>query len=261
MRPAGHSGSEPPGEELGTNGLTFDATGAIIAADHGNRAIARIDTDFFTKTILAGEYEGKRLNSPNDLVFNAKGDIYFTDPSYGLEGLNDSPVKELDFNGVYLLTRDGRLTLLTSDLSFPNGIALSPDEGTLYVALSDGNRPVIMSFDVQPDGTVGEGRVFFDGSTLGRPGAFDGLTLDVQGNLFATGPGGVLVITPEGKHLGTLETGQATSNVTFGGPDLSTLYITADMYLLRIPTNTRGIRSSDLRASTGTNPTTSSTQQ
>ena len=264
LRPAGHAGSEPPGEELGTNGLAFDADGSVIAADHGNRGISRIDGDLFTKTMLASDFEGKRLNSPNDLVFNKAGDIYFTDPPYGLKGLNNSPLKELDFNGVYLLRRDGSLSLLTRDLTFPNGIALSPDENTLYVAVSDGSRPIIMAYAVQSDGTVDQGRIFFDGSALtaqGKRGAFDGLTVDVGGNLFATGPGGVLVITPEGKLLGTLETGQATSNVTFGGPDLSTLYITADMYLLRIPTNTRGIRSSNLRGSSGTNSTAYSPQQ
>src|SRR5690554_4131190 len=140
IRPAGYSGAEPPGFELGTNGLLFDAEGRLVACDHGNRQIVRFDTTNFTRTTLADRYEGKRLNSPNDAVFRSNGDLYFTDPPYGLRGLNDSPLKELPYNGVYRLSADGELTLLTDELSFPNGIAFSPDEKTLYVANSDPNR-------------------------------------------------------------------------------------------------------------------------
>jgi gluconolactonase len=242
LRPSGYGGANPPGRELGSNGLAFSADDRLLMADHGNRQISLLDETNFTRTALADRYEGKRLNSPNDLVIRSNGDIYFTDPPYGLAGLNDDPAKELDFNGVYRLTPAGELTLLTRELSFPNGIAFSPDERTLYVANSDPRRPIWMAFDVRPDGTVESGRVFFDASHLreGRRGLPDGMAVDRQGNLFATGPGGVLVLTPDGRHLGTIETGQATANCAFGD-DGSSLYITADSYLLRVRLNTTGL--------------------
>lgn len=243
LRPAGYTGSDPSGAELGSNGLVFDAQDRLLMADHGNRQIARLDESNFTKTPLAQRYQGKRLNSPNDLAVHSSGAIYFTDPPYGLKGLNGSPVKELPFNGVYRLSPSGELTLLTDRLTFPNGIGLSPDERTLYVANSDRNRPVWMAYDLGADGTVARERVLFDATPLvreGKRGAPDGFAVDQRGNLWASGPGGVLVITPEGRHLGTLETGQATSNATFGD-DGSTLYITADMQLQRVRTRARGV--------------------
>lgn len=243
LRPAGYMWADPAGKELGTNGLALDAEGRLLMADHGNRSISRLAGETFTKEILVDRYRGRRLNSPNDLVVHSSGAVYFTDPPYGLEGLNDSPAKELDFNGVYRLDPDGTLTLLTDELTFPNGIALSPDEGTLYVANSDPNRPIWMAYDLREDGTLGGGRVFFDAAPLarqGKRGMPDGMAVDVRGNLFATGPGGVLVFSPDGTHLGTIETGQATANVAFGG-DGSTLYVTADMLLGRIPTRTKGL--------------------
>lgn len=243
MRPAGHNGSEPPGEEVGTNGLFFDAEGRLVTADHGDRQIYRLNEPTFTKQPLATHYDGKRLNSPNDLVIARNGNLYFTDPPYGLRGLNDSPVKELDVNGVYLLRPEGDPILLDDEIAFPNGILLSPNEETLYVAVSDGRSPVLYAYDVETDGTVANKRVFFDASDLasqGKRGAPDGLTVDVHGHIFTTGPGGVLVLSSEGEYLGSIETGQATANVTFGGPDRSVLYITADRYLLRIPVLTTG---------------------
>lgn len=243
MRPAGYIGAEPAGLELGTNGLTFDAQDRLVMADHGNRQIARLDESNWTRTTLADRYEGKRLNSPNDLVIHSNGDIYFTDPPYGLTNLNESEVKELDFNGVYRLRPSGELTLVTRELTFPNGVALSPDERTLYVAVSDPRNPVLMAYEVAEDGSVSGGRTFFDGSELvreGKRGVPDGLTVDARGNLFATGPGGVLVLTPQGKHIGTIVTGQATSNAAFGD-DGSSLYLTADMEIIRVRTTTRGI--------------------
>lgn len=242
MRPAGFTGPDPHGDELGTNGLLLDAQGNLVAASHGDRGMVRIDTVKFIKTPLATHYDGKRLNSPNDAVYHSSGALYFTDPSYGLRGLNDSPIKELPHNGVYRLATDGTVTLLTDTLTFPNGIAFSPDEETLYVAVSDGARPFWAAYDVQPDGTLANGRVFFDAATLRREGLHgspDGLKVDVHGNIFATGPGGVVVFAPDGTHLGTIETGQATANVAFGD-DGSTLYVTADMYLARIRTTTKG---------------------
>lgn len=236
LRPAGYSGAEPPGDELGTNGLLLDAEGRLVACDHGNRMVVRFDTVKATKTVLADRYDGRRLNSPNDAVFKSNGDLYFTDPPYGLRGLDKSPLKELPFNGVYRVTPGGAVTLLVDSLTFPNGLAFSPDERTLYVAVSDPARPVIMAYDVQPDGTLAHGRVFFDAAALhaaGKKGLPDGMVVDAQGHLFATGPGGVLVLTPDGTHLGTIETGEATANCTFGD-DGRTLYLTADRYLARI---------------------------
>jgi gluconolactonase len=242
LRPAGYAGPTPAGRELGSNGLTIDALDALVMADHGNRQIARVVDSNATKVTLADRYEGKRLNSPNDLVYRSNGDLYFTDPPYGLEGNNRSPLKELPFNGVYRLTPTAKLTLLTRELTFPNGIALSPDERTLYVAVSDPNRPVWMAYDLAEDGTLARGRVLFDATALakrGLPGLPDGMKVDRQGNLFATGPGGVLVITSDGRHLGTIVTGQPTANCAFGD-DGSTLYITANSQLLRLRLTTKG---------------------
>jgi gluconolactonase len=242
MRPAGHAGANPPGRELGSNGLTLDAQGRLVMADHGNRQVARVDDSLFTKTTLVDRFEGKRLNSPNDVVYRSNGDLFFTDPPYGLRGLNDDPAKELPHNGVYRLTPAGELTLLTRELTFPNGIALSPDERTLYVANSDPQRAVWMAFDLAADGSLSRGRVLFDATPLARRGLKglpDGMKVDRAGNLFATGPGGVLVITPEGRHLGTIVTGQATANCAWGD-DGSTLYMTADMQLVRVRLRTAG---------------------
>ncbi len=241
LKPGGYTGKTPRGGEPGSNGLLYDREGRLILCQHGDRRLARLESNG-SFTTLADRYDGKRLNSPNDAVFHSDGSIYFTDPSYGLEGGNRSPLKEIPFNGVYRLSPNGAVTLLTKELSFPNGIGFSPDQKTLYVANSDGERAIWMAFPVQADGTLGAGRVFFD-ATRGMKtlkGAPDGLKVDAQGNLFATGPGGVLIFHPDGTHLGTLNTGVATANVGFGGPDGSTLYITADMYLARVKTTTKG---------------------
>jgi gluconolactonase len=242
MRPAGYAGASPFGRELGSNGLTFDANGELVMADHGNRRVSRVDSVKFTKTILAERYDGKRFNSPNDLVFSRAGDLFFTDPPYGLWKLNADPARELDFNGVYRLSKAGALTLLTRDLTFPNGIALSPDERTLYVAVSDPARPIWMAYDLRPDGSLANGRVFFDASALaksGRQGLPDGMKVDVAGNVFASGPGGILVFSPQGKHLGTIVTGELTANCAFGD-DGSTLYMTANHTLMRVRLRTTG---------------------
>ena len=243
LRPSGFMGPNPPGRELGSNGLTLDARGALVIADHGNRQVARLDEATWTKTTLADRYQGKRLNSPNDLAYRSNGDLYFTDPPYGLKGLNEDPSKELDRNGVYRLTPAGALTLVASDVRFPNGIALSPDERTLYVANSDDKRPIWMAYDVQPDGSLARGRVFFDAAALvqrGARGLPDGMRVDRDGNIFATGPGGVLVLSAQGRHLGTIVTGQPTANCAFGD-DGSTLYITANNQLLRVRLLTKGL--------------------
>jgi gluconolactonase len=241
-KPSGGMESTPEFREPGSNGLATDAQGNLIICQHGKRRLVRLEADK-RETPLAETYEGKRFNSPNDLAIHSNGDIYFTDPPYGLAGLDKSPLKELPFSGVYRLAKNGEVTLLTKALNFPNGIALSPDEKRLYVAVSDGEKPRIMAYDVQADGTIANEGVFFDASPLKsstRKGSCDGMTVDQGGNLFATGPGGVLVISPEGKHLGTILTGQATGNCTWGD-DGSTLYITADMFLCRVKTLTKGI--------------------
>jgi gluconolactonase len=240
LQPSGYTGAKARGGEPGSNGLTVDSEGRLVLCQHGDRRVARLERDRQFK-VLAEFYQLRRFNSPNDIAFKSNGDFYFTDPPYGLERLNSDPDKELAFNGVYRVTPKGEITLLVQHLSFPNGIAFSPDERVLYVAISDPNRPVIMAYDVQPDGTIGNERVFFDTKALmqGRKGLPDGLKVDVAGNLFATGPGGVLVISPTGAHLGTINTGEATANCGWGG-DGSVLYITADMYLCRVQTKTKG---------------------
>jgi gluconolactonase len=242
LKPSGYTGTTPRGGESGSNGLTLDPQGRLVLCQHGDRRVARLESGGHFHT-LASSYRYRRFNSPNDLAFKSNGDLYFTDPPYGLEGQNDSPKKELMFNGVFRVARGGEVTLLTDELTFPNGLAFSPDESTLYVAVSDPQRPVIMAYGVKPDGTLAKGQVFFDAGPLAREkdrkGLPDGMKVDRAGNLFATGPGGVLVISPQGKLLGILNTGEATANCAWGN-DGSVLYITADMYLCRVRTGTRG---------------------
>ena len=240
LKPSGLLTPQAGFREPGSNGLTRDAQGRLLLCQHGERRVARYVNGTFTS--LADRYEGKRFNSPNDLVVRKNGDIYFTDPSYGLEGINESPLKELPFNGVYRVDPGGKVTLLTKTLTFPNGIAFSPDEGILYVGVSDAKATRVVAFDVRADGTIGNERTFFDAQSLLKGsdrGLVDGLKIDRDGNVWSSGPGGILVISPAGKLLGRLNTGQATANCNWGD-DGSTLYITADSFLLRIKTKTRG---------------------
>jgi len=240
LKPSGYTGSTARGGEPGSNGLTVDSKGRLVLCEHGDRRVARLEKNR-TKTTLADKYLGKRLNSPNDLAYRSNGDLYFTDPPYGLEGANKDPKKELPYNGVYRLSKNGKLTLLTGELTYPNGIAFSPDEKTLYVAVSDPKLAIWMAYDVKPDGTIANGRIFFNATSKVKEGNGlpDGLKVDKSGNLFATGPGGVFVFTPAGKHLGTIDTGQPTGNCAWGD-DGSTLYIMANHYLSRIKTTTVG---------------------
>ena len=241
MQPAGYTGVVPYGAEPGTNGLAVDAKGRLICCEHGDRRISRLETDGGKRT-LVDNYEGKRFNSPNDLVIKSNGDIYFTDSPYGLPKGWDDPRRELDFCGVYRYSGDGKLTLLTKELTRPNGIAFSPDEKILYVAQSEPNKATWTAYQVKNDGTLGAGKVLFDSTDWvkqGKPGLPDGLKLDKQGNLWATGPGGVHIFDPKGKLLGSLETGEACGNCAWGD-DGSTLYIVADMYLCRVKTTTKG---------------------
>lgn len=241
LKPSGYTGSKARGGEPGSNGLLIDRQGRLVLCQHGDRQIARLEADG-SFTVLAAGYQGKRFNSPNDAVFMSNGDLYFTDPPYGLEGLNDDPAKELDFNGVYRLKPDGEVTLLTKQMTFPNGIALSPDEKTLYVANSDPKKAIWMAFDVQSDGTLADGRVFYDMTEwVGRrKGLPDGMKIDRRGNLFATGPGGVSVFAPDGTLLGAIDPGEATANCGWGN-DGTVLYMTSDMHLCRIQLATKGL--------------------
>jgi len=241
LKLSGYAGSAPfEGREPGSNGLNFDSTGRLVLCEHGDRRITRLEADG-RKTVLVDRYQGKRLNSPNDAVFKSNGDLYFTDPPFGLPRAFDDPGKELDFSGVYRLSSRGGLTLLTREIKAPNGIAFSPDEKILYVSNADPNRAVWIAFDVRNDGTIGNGRVFFDATawTKTKHGVPDGMKVDGGGNLFAAGPGGIHVFAPDATHLGTIETGDATSNAAWGD-DGSTLYVTASTAIYRIRLSTKG---------------------
>jgi len=240
MKPSGYTGITDYGREPGSNGLTLDLQGHIIFCEHGDRRISRLEKDGGKRT-LADNYKGKRLNSPNDAVVKSNGDIYFTDPPYGLPKGTSDPRRELDFCGVYRLSVSGELTLLTKEMTRPNGIAFSPDERVLYVAQSDSDNAIIKAFPVTSNGTLGDGKVLYDFTNLMRkyPGAPDGLKVGEGGNLFATGPGGVYIVTPEGTLLGRIHTGKRTSNCAWGN-DGSVLYMTVDDCLCRIKTKTKG---------------------
>ena len=242
MKPSGYTGVEDYGGEPGCNGLLLDSKGQLVACEHGDRRVSVV-TKGGGKMTLADNYMGKRLNSPNDAVFHSNGDLYFTDPPYGLPKRWEDPRRELDFCGVYRISaKDGSLTLLTKEMTRPNGIAFSPDEKTLYVAQSDPAAPIWKSFEVKEDGTLSEGKLFYDASENWKkklPGLPDGLKVDVKGNIFATGPGGVYVFTPKGKLLGIISSGEKTANCGWGG-DGTVLYMTCDTYLCRIQTKTTG---------------------
>lgn len=239
---SGYTGAAPfTGREPGSNGLTLDLQGRLTLCQHGDRRVSTREPDGTMRPLAVG-YQGKKLNSPNDLVFDLQGNLWFTDPPYGLPGTFDDPTKELAFQGVYRVTGDGHISLATRELEAPNGLAFTPDYKTLYVANSQTQAPLWKAFPVHADGTLGPGRVFFDASQLFKEGdgVPDGMKVDVQGNVFATGPGGVLVITPDGTLLGRILTGVPTANVAFG-EDGATLFITANHRVLRLRTRTRGM--------------------
>ncbi|MGQ9605388.1 MAG: SMP-30/gluconolactonase/LRE family protein [Thermogutta sp.] len=241
LKPSGYTGMRTRGGESGSNGLAVDARGRLILCQHGDRRIAVWEDGCFRT--LADRYQGKPLNSPNDLVIRSNGDIYFTDPPYGMTPEAAQAGNALGFCGVYRIAKDGSLTLLTDRMTRPNGIAFSPDEKTLYVAQSDPANPIWMAFPVRDDGTLEEGKVFFDASVWKQsnlPGLPDGLKVDTAGNVFATGPGGVNVFRSDGRFLGRIRVSVPTANCAFGN-DGSVLYITADMYLLRVQTKTKGL--------------------
>jgi gluconolactonase len=242
LTPSGYTGRTYYGLEPGSNGLVLDPQGRLVLCEHGDRRVSVL-TEGGGKLTLADRYQGKRLNSPNDAVYMSNGDLYFTDPPYGLPHREKDHRRELDFFGVYRLSKDGELTLLTKELARPNGIGLSPDEKTLYVAQSDPKKAIWVSFPVKEDGTLGSSKLFYDATdAVGKmPGLPDGMAVDKDGNVWGTGPGGVYVFNPQGKLLGLISTGQRTSNCTFGGADGSELYMTVDMYICRVKTMSKGI--------------------
>lgn len=243
LRPSGYTGIMPYSNEPGSNGLTLSNDGKnLIACEHGDRRITQMPlAGKGGKFTLADTWEGKRFNSPNDIVQAKSGQIYFTDPPYGLPDYVDDPSREINLFGVYRISNNRKVTLEIKDLTRPNGVALSPDHKILYVAQSD-TLAIIMAYPINPDGSLGKGKLLFDASYLmqqGLKGYPDGLKVDEKGNIFSSGPGGVLIINPKGKLLGRIETGAATANLAWG-EDGKTLFITADMYLLKIKTKTKG---------------------
>jgi gluconolactonase len=220
--------------------LTLDPQGRLTINEHGNRRVTRLEKDG-TVTVLADRYQGKRLNSPNDLVYKSDGSLYFTDPPFGLPKFFDDPRKELPFSGVYRWA-NGQLTLLSTDFTGPNGIAFSPDEKYLYVGNWDEKKKVVMRYQVQPDGTLAHGTVFFD--MTGAPGedALDGIKVDQQGNLYVSGPGGLWVLSPAGKHLGTIIAPRHVHNMAWGDADAKTLYLCARSTLYRMRLGVPGVR-------------------
>jgi gluconolactonase len=242
LRPSGYTGTVPRGGEPGSNGLAVDTAGRLYLCQHGDRRIARLAPDGHSFETIADKYDGKRFNSPNDLVVRDSGDVYFTDPIYGLPGHEKDPAREMPWSGVYRVHTDGRVDLVDKSLTFPNGLAFSRDGKKLYVAVSDPARAIWMVYEVDAKGGVSHGRVFFDATSFvkaGKKGLPDGMKIDVVGNIFATGPGGVFVFSPAGKHLGTIITGEPTANCAFGDGG-QTLYMTANNKLMRIPLKTRG---------------------
>jgi gluconolactonase len=243
MSPSGYTGVTYYGLEPGCNGLLLDQQGRLVMCEHGDRRLSVL-TDKGGKRTLADNYQGKRLNSPNDGVLKSNGDIYFTDPPYGLPERFTDPRRELDFCGVYRLSSNGSVTLLTKQIERPNGIAFSPDEKTLYVAQSNPDQANWTAFPVKADGSLGAGKEIYNVTERvnKEPGLPDGMAVDQQGNLWASGPGGIYVLNADAQLLGRLVTGERTSNCTFGADGW--LYITADTYLCRVKTKTSGLSNS-----------------
>lgn len=232
LKPAGYDGKDAPeGAFIGPNGMTFDKDGNVLICQHGNRRIARRNKAGVLTT-LVDRFEGKKLNSPNDLVFKSDGALYFTDPPYGLTKGDEDPKKELAFNGIYRL-QGGKLTLLNKEMTRPNGIAFSPDEKWLYVANSDPAKKVWMKYPVQEDGTLGPGRLFADVTAEQADGLPDGLKVDSKGNVWATGPGGVWIFNADGKHLGTIQPTEVPANCGFA-EEGGVLWMTARTSVYRI---------------------------
>jgi gluconolactonase len=243
--PSGYSGADiAVYGQPGSNGLTLDPQGRLTIDQHGNRRVIRLEKDG-TETVLADKFEGQRLNSPNDLVYRSDGTLFFTDPPFGLPKFFKDPRKELSFSGVYSIYK-GKLQLLTKDLNGPNGIAFSPDEKYLYIGNWDEKKKVVMRYEVEADGTVKNSKVFFDMTDAKGEDAIDGIKVDQQGNLYVSGPGGLWVISPEGKHLGTIIAPKHIHNFAWGDADGQTLYLCARSGLYRMQLGITGIRPSEV---------------
>ncbi|MFC0185544.1 gluconolactonase [Pseudarcicella hirudinis] len=242
LNPSGYTGILPYSNEPGSNGLIINKKGELVACEHGDRRISAMPLNVGGKKTLADNFQGKRFNSPNDIVQHSGGAYYFTDPPYGLPQHEKDPTRETPVFGVYRIGTDGVVSLEIDNLVRPNGLAFSVDEKTLYVAQSDFDSAVIMAYPVLDNGKIGKGKVFFDATPMvkqGLKGLPDGLKIDKNGNIFTTGPGGILILSPQGRLLGRIDTGEPTSNCNWGD-DGSTLYITANMFLCRIKTKTKG---------------------
>ncbi len=243
LNPAGYTGSVPRGGELGSNGLLLNQNGELVLLQHGDRRIAKmtaaIDDPKPVYESIVDNYEGKKFNSPNDAVYDSEGNLYFTDPPYGLPERMDDPTKELDFQGVYCLKTSGELVLVDT-LTRPNGIAFSPDGNRLFVAVSDPEHAVWYAYDVIGPGKIKNKTLFYDATSLigqkGQQGLPDGMKMHSKGYLFATGPGGAWVFNSSGKPIARIYTGQATSNCAFNA-DESILFLTADDYVLKVRLN------------------------
>lgn len=254
LQPSGYKGAVPyGGPEPGTNGMTLDAQGRLTVAGHAQRDVLRFESLDPTHgpTMLAYVYQGKRFNSPNDLVYSSDGSLYFTDPPYGLPTQHDDdPQKQLKANGVYRLPHaldqkagsmpdKGAVQQLVTDLTRPNGIAFSPGEKYLYVNNSEPKK-IWMRYAVKPDGTLADPKLLYDATNDSRPGDPDGMKVDVNGNIYSAGPGGVWIFSPDGKPLGTIVMPERVANLTFAGPDRRTLYIAASSSIYRINLNIAG---------------------
>lgn len=239
LKPAGYTAKKERGGETGSNGLLLNPDGKLVLCQHGDRRLAVLKAPLSNPKpefeTIAASYQSKKLNSPNDAVYHKNGDLYFTDPPYGLEFRMEDPAKELDFQGVFKVDKKGKITLLTKELSRPNGIAFSPNYKKLYIANSDPEKAIWMVYDVDEKGLLQNGKVLFDvtdknTAITGNP---DGMKVHPNGWIFATGPNGVWIFSPEGEHLGNIFTGEKTANCAFN-EDYSQLFITADSYLLRV---------------------------
>ncbi len=239
--PSGYSGADVAEYgQPGSNGLTLDRQGHLTINQHGNRRVVRVEKDG-SETVLADQYDGKRLNSPNDLVYRSDGTLYFTDPPFGLPKFFDDPRKELSFSGVYSL-HDGKLQVVSKDFTGPNGLAFSPDEKYLYVGNWDEKKKVVMRYEAKQDGALANGKVFFDMTGASGEDALDGIKVDQAGNLYVSGPGGLWVISAEGKHLGTISAPKHIHNMAWGDDDGKTLYLCARSGLYRMQLNIAGVR-------------------
>ncbi|MCC6586491.1 MAG: SMP-30/gluconolactonase/LRE family protein [Bryobacterales bacterium] len=241
-RPSGYDGMDlPKGGLIGSNGLTLDSMSRVTVCEHGNRRVTRLERDG-SLTVLADRFEGKRLNSPNDLLFHSNGDLYFTDPPYGLPQQDEDHRKELKFNGVFRLKPSGKLELLYDQLTRPNGLVFSPEERTMWVGNSDPKRRLYMRFDVNAEGKLANGVVFADVTDEAGAGNPDGMKIDRDGTLYFTGAGGVRIYLPDGKFLGMIVFPEIPANLHWGGADAQTLYVTARTSVYRIRLNVPGIR-------------------